>query len=206
MGGVTPIILAAGDSSRMGYPKALLPLGKDVFLTRILDTTKQLGLAAPRVVLGNQVEAIRPSLRGYRAVIVLNPDPERGQGSSIRLALNKLDRWANAVLIWPVDQPIVSSGLVRELLELFYHSGTSLAMPRCHGVPGHPAVFGRALIEDMLSSALDMNPKVIVARYKSGAAWLDTEETGTVEDIDTPEDYRRIVGESLDAVWSRMKC
>jgi molybdenum cofactor cytidylyltransferase len=200
---IVPVILAAGDSSRMGYPKALLPLGTGTFLTRILETLCALGLPEPRVVLGIHEAAIRPLLGAYRVRIILNPEPAGGQISSMKLAMRTLDPDCAGCLIWPVDQPLVSADLVHALTGLFLSSSTALALPRHDGKAGHPAIFGNALIKELLAAPADANPKLIVAPYRKGAAWLPTEEAGTVEDIDTPEDYLRHTGETLASALAR---
>jgi molybdenum cofactor cytidylyltransferase len=201
---ITPIILAAGDSSRMGgFPKALLPLGSVTFLTRILETLSYAGLHNSWVVLGSQESTIRPLLGSTNARALVNPEPERGQFSSLRLALENLQGASTACLIWPVDQPMVSAALVMDLARLFERSCSQLAMPRFQGRPGHPAIFGARLIAELLCLPLEANPKVVVEKYKSGAAWLDTDEAGVLDDIDTPEDYYRATGETLASALKR---
>ena len=200
---IIPVVLAAGDSSRMGHPKALLPLGTDTFLTRILKTLDTLRLPDARVVLGTHEPAIRPLLLTYRVDILINPDPAGGQISSMKLAAQSFDPVCRGCLIWPVDQPLVSADLVRNLIRLFRKSAAPLALPRFKGQAGHPVIFGRALIEELLAAPPDANPKLIVARYKSEAAWLPTNESGTVEDIDTPDDYRKHTGETLESALAR---
>jgi molybdenum cofactor cytidylyltransferase len=102
-----------------------------------------------------------------------------------------------------VDQPLVSAGLVRDLIRLFRKSAAPLALPSFQGLAGHPVIFGRALIEELLAAPPDANPKLIVARYRSAAAWLPTNESGTVEDMDTPDDYRKYTGETLASALAR---
>ncbi len=187
----------------MGFPKALLPVGKDTFLTRILDTLDKAGLSGNRVVLGTHASLIRPTLANYPARILVNPDPARGQGSSVRLGVQGLDPDCPGCLIWPVDQPLVSPNLVRRLVGLFRLTMAPLVLPRCQGKPGHPAIFGRPLIEELLAAPVDASPKLVVARHRRRAAWLRTEESGVIEDIDTPKDYVRIIGESLESALAR---
>jgi len=200
---IIPVVLAAGDSSRMGYPKALLPLGPDTFLIRILKTINKLRLPETLVVLGTHEPAIRPLLLSCRVTVLINPDPAGGQISSMKLAAQSLGPECLGCLVWPVDQPLVSASLVRRLIRLFRSSAAPLAMPQVQGRAGHPAIFGRALIEELLSAPPDANPKLIVARHKSEAAWLMTREAGAVEDVDTPEDYRRLMGETLESALAR---
>ncbi len=203
MWNITPIVLAAGSSARMGYPKALLPLGPETFLTHILRILETFDLPDARVVLGDHAARILPVLHLYSVRILINPDPARGQFSSLRLALENLDRDVAGCLVWPVDQPLVSAELLQELIQLFLHSGRSLAMPRCRGKAGHPAIFGAAMIRELLAAPAEADAKSYVARHAHDTSWLATEETGTIEDIDTPEEYRRCTGEVLAELTAR---
>jgi molybdenum cofactor cytidylyltransferase len=205
MTNVQPVILAAGDSSRMGYPKALLPLGDDTFLTRILKTLAPIELPAACLVLGMHDSLVRSLLINYNVRVLTNPDPGRGPVSSIRLALENLDPGCRGCLIWPVDQPLVSAELVRDLIRLFENCTAPLVLPSCGGKAGHPAIFGRGMMDELLALPPDASPKIIVARHKNEAAWLATEETGTVEDIDTPHDYFRLTGETLESALARRR-
>jgi molybdenum cofactor cytidylyltransferase len=146
------------------------------------------------VVLGAQAAEILPSLEMRRVRVLINEEPERGQFSSLKLALESLSDVFDGCLVWPVDQPLVSASLVRGLAGLFANPGVQLALPRRNTQAGHPGIFGRKLITELLELSPEDNPKTVIERYKSGAAWLDCEEPGAFEDIDTPEDYRRILG------------
>ena len=205
MHNIVPLILAAGNSSRIGFPKALLPLGKDTFLTRILQTLRSVDLAEARVVLGAHEPQIRPLLARHRVQVLVNPDPSRGQIYSIQLAAGNIHTVAAGCLIWPVDHPLVTAGLLEDLVALFEDTAAPLAMPRCGGQAGHPAIFGRNLIAELLAAPPGANPKDIVARHGTDAAWLPTTERGTIEDVDTPEDYYRLTGEKLQPALERQK-
>jgi molybdenum cofactor cytidylyltransferase len=203
MSKIAPVILAAGDSRRMGHPKALLPLGEETFITRILSTLQGLHLANPCVVLGSHASQIQESLRGWNVEVVINPHPEHGQISSLKLAVERLDRSAKACLVWPVDQPAVSADLIEKLVRLFERSGALLVLPRCAERRGHPAIFSRAIFEELLALPPGEGAKNLVTRYAAKTTMLATEERATVEDIDTPEDYYRLTGEELEAALAR---
>jgi molybdenum cofactor cytidylyltransferase len=204
MSHITAVILAAGDSRRMGYPKALLPLGGSTFLSHILETLRKLELIEIRVALGIHEARIRPLLSRHPVRVCVNPHPERGQFSSMRLALADLPPGSRGCLIWPVDQPLIPAALIDDLIALFLDSAAELAMPDCEGQAGHPAIFGRAMIEELLATPPETNPKPIVAKYKSRAAWLPTRERWTIRDVDTPEDYFALTGESLSTALARL--
>jgi len=205
MHNIVPMILAAGDSTRIGFPKALLPLGKDTFVTHILRTLGSVDLPEPRVVLGAHESQIRPVLGNHRLQVIVNPDPARGQIFSIQLAAGNLDSVVAGCLIWPVDHPLVTAGLLEDLIALFENTGAPLVMPRCGRLGGHPAIFGRSLIAELLAAPPEANPKGIVARHSAEAVWLPTTERGTIQDVDTPDDYCRVTGETLSSALERRK-
>jgi molybdenum cofactor cytidylyltransferase len=201
---IAPIILAAGDSTRMGYPKALLPLGNDTFLTRILRTLRNVELAKPVIILGRTASIIKPQIGEWPADVLINPDPDRGQLSSIQLALSYLDAKYVAGLIWPVDQPGVSEDLVRRLVQLFVSSKPKIAFPIHGDRRGHPAIFHRTLFQEFMDAALEEGPKGILLRHQNTTAVLPAEESACFLDIDTPEEYRIFTGEDLDSALARV--
>jgi len=200
---ITPIILAAGDSTRMGYPKALLPIGDDIFLTRILEIVREIGLADPVIILGRTAGIIEPAIRFWAAGIRVNPDPDRGQLSSIQLGISSLDANSHACMIWPVDQPAVSRDLVRSLANLYLRSECLMAFPKFEEKRGHPAIFHRTLFGEFLSAPLEEGPKKIILRYRQEMAELPTDESAVIQDIDTPSDYQTLMGESLQDALAR---
>ena len=197
---IVPIILAAGDSKRMGYPKALLPLANDTFLTRILRTLQSAGLAKPVILLGRAAAMIQPKIADWPAHVVVNPDPDRGQLSSIQLGLSNLDSKSAAALIWPVDLPGVSEALICRLVELFISMEPEIALPTCGERRGHPAIFHRCLFPEIMDAPLERGPKEILLRHQAATSTLPTEELACFQDIDTPEDYLMLTGIRLDSV------
>jgi molybdenum cofactor cytidylyltransferase len=201
--GIKPIILAAGDSRRMGYPKALLPFRRDRFITHILGVLSSLGFSEPVIILGRAAPVIQPILREWTANIQINPDPDRGQLSSIQLALEHIAPEFDAGMIWPVDQPAISEDLVRRLAQLFVSSGALIACPTCNERRGHPAIFHRSLFQEFMDMPLLEGPKKILVRHRQETSILPTEESGAIEDIDTPDDYQALTGESLVSALAR---
>ena len=201
---IAPVILGAGDSTRMGYPKALLPLGNEVFLTRILRTLRETGLPKPTIILGRTAGIIQQRIGEWPADVLINPDPDRGQLSSIQIGFSFLDPCYEAGMIWPVDQPTVSEELVLRLTRLFIESGSLIAFPFCRGKRGHPAIFHRTLFREFMEAPLSAGPKKILFRHEQDSALLPTEESACVVDIDTPADYLALTGESLESALKRI--
>jgi molybdenum cofactor cytidylyltransferase len=149
--------------------------------------------------LGKAAARIRRHIRDWQTDIWVNPDPDRGQLSSIQLALSHIPVEANACLIWPVDQPAVSEELVRELTRLFVASESLIACPVYGDKRGHPAIFHRALFREFMDASLEEGPKQILLRHQQVTAPLPTRESAVVLDIDTPSEYESLTGESLSS-------
>jgi molybdenum cofactor cytidylyltransferase len=187
----------------MGFPKALLPLGERTFLTCILDTLESFELAPARVILGSHADRIRPLLLNRDAHVLINPDPSRGQLSSIQLGLRDLDASSSGCLIWPVDQPAVPGAVVRDLIRLFESTGAPITLPLYQERRGHPGLFNRSVFGELLAAPLHEGARTVVLKNRDAIALLPTTEAATVLDIDTAEDYQRLTGETLAAALER---
>ncbi|MDR0311874.1 MAG: nucleotidyltransferase family protein [Acidobacteriota bacterium] len=195
---IIPVILAAGNSKRMGYPKALLPLGEEVFLTRILRVLREAGLARPRLILGRDAALVEARIGDYPVDIHVNPDPDRGQLSSIQLGVSGFPEKFEAAMLWPVDQPAVSVELTRRLTELFVAKDCRIAVPFRNGKRGHPAIFHRTLFHEFMDAPMGKGAKGIISRYESETCFLPSDESAAFIDIDTPSDYQTLTGQRLE--------
>ena len=192
------VILAAGASSRMGSPKALLEYRGETFLGRLIRVLE--AAASPViVVLGYHAETIRPKVEG-RAQMVLNPAPERGQLSSLQTGLAAIPAEAEGFLFIPVDCPAVEENTVRRVVEAFEErdDGTLLVIPRVRiGAEvkrGHPVCAARKLIGEFLALPADAQAKDVVHRHIGETRYVDVEDAGILADVDDPEAYRRLAG------------
>jgi molybdenum cofactor cytidylyltransferase len=183
---IAGIILAAGASSRMGTPKALLDYRGETFLDRLI---RVLGAVCDPVivVLGYHAEEIRSKAHG-RVRFVVNPDPSRGQLSSLQTALAAVPEDAEGFLFVPVDCPAAEPETVRQIVETLLSTDALLAIPRYDGHNGHPVCARRELIAELLALPAEGQAKEVVRRHT--ARYLDTLDAGVLSDIDDPEAYR----------------
>ena len=202
---IKPIILAAGDSSRMGFPKALLPMGEDLFITRIIRLIAKKGLPDPIVVLGRAAEQITKEVPASIREIYVNPDPDRGQLSSIQIAFSHVPESCDAAMIWPVDQPNISEELLGKIISGFVTSEALIAYPKNGNRRGHPAVFHRSLFQEFMETPLSEGPKNILIRHQPDAIEIPASESGCIVDIDTPAEYEALMGVSLDSALKRIR-
>jgi CTP:molybdopterin cytidylyltransferase MocA len=189
------VILSAGESSRMGRPKALLPIGGENFIEKIVGALKQAGCQNITVVLGHNAEELRRKIAHLPVTILVNPEYQKGQLSSLQVALRHLleDKNCSAMLMHLVDHPYIDPGLVNLLIRRFEESHKLIAVPRFHGKRGHPVIFARALFDELLNAPFDQGAKAVVNAHRDETLEIETEDEGITLDIDTPELYRRHV-------------
>jgi molybdenum cofactor cytidylyltransferase len=187
------LILAAGESRRMGSPKALLRYSGETFL----DTLT--ALFTPRcapvvVVLGAHADEIRATAT-RPATFVVNPDYRLGMTTSLQRGLRAVPPDCEGVLFTLVDHPAASPATLDALLAPL--NPPLVRVPRYHGKRGHPIWFSRDLISEFLALPSDGPARDIVARHVDRTEYLDLDDPGIVADIDSPEDYRALMGAGI---------
>jgi CTP:molybdopterin cytidylyltransferase MocA len=188
------LILAAGESRRMGTPKALLTYRGATFVEHLLAVTRHARVGITRVVLGAGAENIRAVLKLPDDQVVVNPDWPRGQLSSIQTAVRSLNaRETEGALICPVDHPLVSADLVARLIEAFDSSRKPIVLPAFHGKRGHPVIFGRDLYPEILSASPDVGARQVVWGHAGEITEVPTEEEGSVLNLNDPDTLRRAI-------------
>jgi molybdenum cofactor cytidylyltransferase len=194
---IPAIVLAAGRSSRMGRPKATLPLGDgDTFLSRIVRTFLEAGVDDVIVVVGHDADAIAQSMAeaAVRARLVLNPHYDRGQLSSILAGLAVVDRpGVAATLVTLVDVPLVSADTVRAVLDCYRRTRVPIVRPTSGSRHGHPLLIDRALFPALRAAEPEAGAKPIVRAHASAAGDIAIADEGAFTDIDTEQEYRKWV-------------
>ena len=189
---LTGIILAAGESSRMGAPKALLQLGGETFLDKLILILGQ-SCSPVIVVLGHEAQRIRAKLqRADLAAFVTNPDYTRGQLSSLQCGLTAAPADAEGVVFIPVDHPAVRPSTVAQIVRRFKQRkpGELLVVPRAGGKHGHPVGIARELIPEFLALGAGGQARDVVRKHVGRTVYLDTDDEGILKNIDDPETYK----------------
>jgi CTP:molybdopterin cytidylyltransferase MocA len=188
---VTPagLILAAGESRRMGSPKALLELDGETFLDRLIRIFAA-HCSPVVVVLGANAVMIRAAVRSHEAVFTVNENWTHGQLSSMQCGLRAVPPGAPGVLFTLVDHPAVHPGTVERLLA----SPGRLRIPRHNGRRGHPVYWSAPLVTELLAIPPTATARDVVERHASEVEYIDVDDPGVLEDIDEPADYLRLRG------------
>jgi molybdenum cofactor cytidylyltransferase len=188
----------------MGTPKALLDYRGETFLDRLI---RVLGTATDPVivVLGHHIAQIRAGLRGaaYSNVrFVVNPEPERGQLSSLQTGLAALPRDAEGCAFIPMDCPAVGEATVARLAQVFAARDPEmlLVIPRIQNDTeaqrGHPVFAARAIADELLGLPSDAKASDVIHRHIPRTQYVDVDDRGILTDVDDPAAYRHLL-ESL---------
>ena len=190
---ISGLILAAGESSRMGQDKALLTYRGRTFLETILQTLREAGINSLAVVLGHHAEAIQRAVNLQGAQLVINRDYQRGQTSSLQVGLKALESPdLEAVVFHLVDHPAVSVETLKQLLESFRKSAAPVVIPTFQGRRGHPVLLGRALFKELLDLSPDEGANTVVRKYRDATQFVELDDRGILLDVDDAETYRRL--------------
>jgi molybdenum cofactor cytidylyltransferase len=188
-------ILAAGESKRMGQPKALVPFQGSTFVEHLIAATRHARVGITRVVLGAGAEAIRAQLKIDPAWVVVNGDWPKGQLSSIHAAIRSLPAGvSDGILVCPVDHPLISADLVGRLIAAFDSGGKLIVLPRYHGRRGHPVIFRAELYEELLAASAEVGARQVVWNHAAEVAEVETDEEGVILNLNDPRSLRRASG------------
>jgi molybdenum cofactor cytidylyltransferase len=184
---LTAIILAGGASRRMGTPKALLPHEGRTFLEHLMQVTEHPRIGVRRVVLGAGAQGIVESISLQPEEIVVNDQWEKGQLSSLHAALRSLPPGTDGMLVSLIDHPLISRGLVHDLIERFYSSRAPIVLPVYKLRRGHPVIFSAALYDELLAAPLETGARAVVWAHRAEVSELHTTEEGCVLNLNDPD-------------------
>jgi len=188
-------ILSAGESRRMGTPKALLPYRGTTFVEHLMNAARHPRVGIVRVVLGAGADAIRGHLLLDSASVVLNQDWANGQLSSIQAAVRSLAGCeTEGLLLCPVDHPLISSALVARLIEQFDAGKQAIVVPTFRGRRGHPVIFRANVYDELLAAPSDIGARQVVWAHKKDTAEVSTEEEGVILNLNDPDTLKKALG------------
>jgi len=188
------VILSGGASRRMGSPKALLAYQGRPFLEHLVDVTKHPKIGVRRIVLGADAEPIAKEVSLAPDEVVINKDWEKGQLSSIHAALRSLPAGTEGILLCLIDHPLISSGLIDDLIEAFYKSQKPIVIPLYEGRRGHPLIFSAALYDELLRAPMETGARAVVWAHTNDIAEIPTSEEGCILNLNDPDTMHRAFG------------
>jgi molybdenum cofactor cytidylyltransferase len=203
---ISAIVLAAGASSRMGQAKAALPFGGagETVLSRIVSALLAGGVPSLVVVAGAHIDAVRHAMPPHqqRARVVEHPRWAEGQLSSLLAGLAAVDDpQLEGVLVTPVDVPLVAPATVAAVIAAWRATRAPIVRPAAPSTSlraggerhGHPVMFDRAIFADLRAADPQVGAKAVFAIHRDRIVNVEVTDSGAFEDIDTPEDYERLL-------------
>ena len=187
--GIAALILCAGRSSRIGTPKALLPLGGECVVERIVRLFRSCDVERLLAVTGYDGERIVPVLDACGVPWVRNPDCDRGMFSSIQEGARRLEGPCRAFFLLPVDIPLVRRETLILLIEAQKKGRHLVCRPSYKKRRGHPPLLSRKMIGPVLAFDGAGGLRALLANFAESVVDVDCDDPGILFDIDTPEDY-----------------
>ncbi|HSQ39948.1 MAG TPA: nucleotidyltransferase family protein [Anaerolineales bacterium] len=189
---ISAIILAAGESKRMGQPKMLLPWGEGTVLTHVLSVFREAGVEDILVITGGVKEQVEELVSGLRVRTVFNETFQTGEMlSSIQCGIRALTGQTQAALIGLGDQPQVQAGSVRRVCEVFLETKSNLVVPSYRMRRGHPWLIAHPLWDELLRMTPPQSPRDFLNAHAADIHYVNVDDPNILADLDTPEEYRK---------------
>jgi len=185
------IILAAGGASRFGQPKPLLEWHGQPFVRRIALTALEAGLKPVLIVTGNAADMVQKAVADLPVQAVFNPEWQTGQSSSIKAGINALPPQIGVAFFLLADQPQVTSAILSAQMELYRRTLAPIVAPLIGGKRGNPVLFDQVTFPALKLTTGDLGGRQVFLQFQ--VTWLEWNDTRLLLDVDTPEDYQRLL-------------
>lgn len=195
---IAAVILAAGGSTRFGQPKQLLDWNGQPLVIHITDVALKSKLDPIIVTLGCQAQHVKPLVDNRPVDTVMNWRWREGLSTSLQAGLGALPPDVDAAIFIQSDQPLITSDLISHLITRYEQTGASIVVPRHADRQGSPVLFSRELFAELAGVTGDVGGRHVIRRHPEVTAYVDIQNPDMLEDIDTPDDYLRLLSRGLD--------
>jgi len=185
------IVLAAGESKRMGRPKQLLPFGKQTLIETVIDHVLLSQVEKIMVVLGANRELVAKRLAKFPISLVFNPRYQDGMLSSVQLGFEAIARDATAAIIILGDQPTIPGSVIDSIINAYYSSGKGIIIPIYQKRRGHPVLIDYKYRNEVAALDPALGLRSLVHGHPGDVEEVIVESPAILKDIDFPEDYVR---------------
>ncbi len=186
---VSALVLAAGESKRMGVPKQLLQVDGTTMLGKILDVLSRSQVEEIIVVVGHRAEEVVKSISGRPVKIAVNRQYEQGMSTSITAGLSLASAKSRGFMVVLGDQPFVDVEIIDALIQAFACHSNGIVVPVYEGKRGHPVVLSTKYKRELISLKGDVGARSIIADHKEDVFELPVNSRAIIDDIDTIDDY-----------------
>jgi molybdenum cofactor cytidylyltransferase len=193
---VSAIVLAAGESRRMGRPKQLLRLGERTLLDLALDNVRKSSVAEIILVLGSWAAEIQQQVSTQDVKIVVNSAYQEGMASSLRAGIGAVDPRAHAVLIVLADQPCLRSTTLDRLIDHHRSTRPQIVIPTYKGFRGNPVLLDRSVFSEVMEIRGDIGCRAIFGGHTENISKVEVDDPGILLDVDTSKDFESFLASS----------
>ena len=190
---VSAILLAAGLSKRMGAKKQLLPIQGRPAITRCIESLRDSQVADVVIVVNPEGGDIVEATKKFPVRVAVNELPGSDMAASVKAGMACIDNDATGVLICLCDHPLVRPDTIGSMISAHIQKPDAIIIPRYRGRKGHPTLFPRSVLEDLGKVA---TLRDVIGQHSTKISLLDVDDEGIVLDMDTPEDYQKIMDRS----------
>ena len=191
MNNVAGIIIAAGESKRLGRIKQLLPWRGKSLIEFIIQTARDCQLEPIHVILGANYDQIAPLINSPRVKIINNQRWKEGKSTSISLGINSLPEKVKAAFVFVVDQPFLNKKLINALLNIYEIKKAGIIAPYVREIQSNPVLFDRSVFPELMKLKGEEGGRNIFKNYQIEK--LDWEDEKVLWDIDSLTDYEKII-------------
>ena len=189
---ISALLLAAGESKRMGRQKLLLPFGTSTIIEQVVDNLLNSKIDEVIVVVGYRAAELVKRITSKPIKIAVNPQYHQGMSTSIIAGLNLIDKRANAVMIVLADQPGIKSKVIDKLIEEFHRHDKGIVIPTYQGNRGHPIIFSIKYKGAFLKLTGDVGGREIIDKHREDILEIPVDSKGINADVDTVSDYEQL--------------
>jgi len=187
---INAIVLAAGESRRMGKLKPLLRFKDKTFLDQIISALRASDADRITIVLGAGAEIIKNSIDLSGTNIVINKDYKKGQLSSLTAAIKDTPQETDAILVCLVDNPFITKEVINKIIAKFKETNNPIIVPVFNRQRGHPTLFSRSLFSELVNAPKEQGARYVLYSNAENVLELEISEGTILMGIDTLEDYR----------------
>jgi molybdenum cofactor cytidylyltransferase len=190
---ISAIVLAAGESKRMGRSKQILAWQGKTLLRHVLESLINSNADEIILVLGHEADAIGKSVTEFEIKVVINPDYKQGMASSLLQGLLAIDPRSEAFLVLLADQPGIGPEIINRMIREFRQAipKRGIVRPVYRGLRGHPVLIGAQYLREARKLQGDVGARQILIDHPDDILEIDVDQDAVLKDIDTPEEYLR---------------
>jgi len=197
MGEIRAIILAAGESKRMGFPKMLLDFNGKTMLERVIENVKSSDVNQIVVVLGAEKDKLLKLVDNMSVSYCYNEHYKKGMLSSVKCGVETTPGDCDAVLVFQGDQPFISAEVINKVIQGFRSSGKGLVIPVCKKRRGHPLLISRNYLEKIALLDDHEGLRSLAYLHSDDVFEVETNDPAILRDFDTYDQYKKEINQIL---------